>query len=200
MKQKFRTDFERTASTPVMDLLLALATIAVIVFSIRGCMVVINRSVSTYTTLPTEITRTPTQTRKPILPMIEIPSTYLTEPPCRTRDIELLSRMVWGEARGLSPGEQRLTVWTVFQRVDYPYKWGDTIEAVITQPWQFIGYNPNHPICPDIYMLVYEELNKWLSGEEPPTLYPFAPSIPYFFFDSDPSSSLVPHNFFRGEW
>jgi len=122
------------------------------------------------------------------------------EPAYNESDVELISRTVWGEARGLSPAEQRLVVWTIFQRVDYPYKWGDTIAAVITQPWQFVGYSPHHPICPGIVELVREELTKWLRGEYPPLLYPFALTVPYFFFDSDPHSSPVPHNFFREEY
>ena len=122
------------------------------------------------------------------------------EPAFTNREIEMLAQTVWGEARGLSPDEQRLVAWTVFQRVDATHKWGDNLEDVITQPVQFVGYSENHPVCPVIYALVYEELIKWYNGYDPPTLYPFATSVPYFFFDSDPSTSPVPHNWFREDY
>jgi hypothetical protein len=107
------------------------------------------------------------------------------------REIEMLARLVFGEASVCSPDEQRLIVWTVFQRVDddtHP----DTIEEVITQPSQFKGYDAEHPIDEDIKALCITEITAWLDGAEPPTLAPYAISAPYYFFEGDGS-----HNWFR---
>lgn len=114
--------------------------------------------------------------------------------PFTESDIEMLAKTVWGEARGCSPDEWRLVVWTVLQRVD-AIKYGDTIEAVITAPRQFVGYRPGHPIDPYIYELVTAELMKWVQGEEPPTHEIFAPTLPYFYFDGDGTN-----NWFREAW
>ena len=131
-----------------------------------------------------------------VITMVAEPSRVgLPEPQYTEREVAMLAKTAWGESRGCTPDEQRLVLWTIFQRVDYPYKWGDTIECVITQPDQFHGYSPWHPICPYIYTIVREELEKWQRGEAPPTLYPFAPTLPYFFFCGDGT-----HNWFRAQW
>ena len=109
------------------------------------------------------------------------------------RDISLLAKTVWGEARGCAPEEQRLVVWTALQRVDAGY--GGTIEAVLTAPSQFVGYRERNPVCPEIYALCAEELAKWANGEDPPTMEPYAPTAPYYFFDGDGTN-----NWFREEW
>lgn len=93
-------------------------------------------------------------------------------------DVELLAKTVWGEARGCTAEEQRLVVWTVFQRVDAD-DWGDT----------------NHPIPSSIYDLCAEELIAWQSGAEPPTHERYAPTLPYYFFEGDGL-----HNWFREDW
>lgn len=124
-------------------------------------------------------------------------SAETTETPLTNSDVTLLAKTVWGEARGCAPEEQRLVVWTVLQRVDAggAFAQYDTIEAAITAPGQFAGYNENHPVDPDIYDLCLEALADWQSGAEPPTHEIYAPTAPYYFFDGDGR-----HNWFREEW
>lgn len=112
-------------------------------------------------------------------------------------DVVLLAKMVWGEARGCAPEEQRLVVWTVLQRVDAGgvFAQYDTIEAAVTAPGQFVGYNEQHPVDVDIYNLCLEALSDWQSGAEPPTHETYAPTAPYYFFEGDGR-----HNWFREEW
>jgi hypothetical protein len=117
------------------------------------------------------------------------------EPPYACADVIMLARTVWGEARGCTPDEWRLVVWTVLQRVDRPDKYGDTIEAVVTAPRQFVGYRTSHPVCPDIRDVVITELMAWAQGAEPPTHPRYAPTAPYFYFDGDGRN-----NWFRKEW
>ena len=123
------------------------------------------------------------------------------------RDINLVTQTVWGEARGTTVDEWRLVVWTILQRVDSDCgRWSDDIEGVVTQNRQFHGFNPNFPISyyargVNIRDIVIEELEKWTLGEEPPLLYPFATSLPYFFFTGDyrPGEGIH-HNWFRERW
>ena len=105
-------------------------------------------------------------------------------------DIEILAKMAWGEARGLSDEEIALTVWTVLQRVDNP-RWPDSIAAVVRQPNQFIGYRSNHPVDENIRTIVEEALVAWVDDELAPVLYPFAKTRPYYFF-----SGRNGHNWF----
>ena len=117
------------------------------------------------------------------------------EPPWTGADIEMIAKMVCGEARGCTPDEQRLVVWTVLQRIDRPDEYGDTIKGVITAPRQFIGYHAGNPVDPDIAELVAGELMAWWRGFPPPTLEPYAPNAPYYYFDGDGRN-----NWFREAW
>lgn len=125
------------------------------------------------------------------------PTAETDEETLTSSDVTLLAKMVWGEARGCTPEEQRLVVWTVLQRVDADGAFAqyDTIEAVITAPGQFVGYDENHPVDSDIYNLCLEVLSEWQDGAEPPTHEIYAPTAPYYFFDGDGR-----HNWFREEW
>ena len=102
-------------------------------------------------------------------------------------DIDMLAKLVYREAGACSADEQRLIVWTVFQRVDstnYDFRNMNTIEAVVTAPYQF-AYDETAPITEDIRELCVEELEKWVNGDTPPTLEPYAPTLPYLFFEGD---------------
>lgn len=56
------------------------------------------------------------------------------------QDVEMLAKLIWGEARGVkTTTEKAAVVWCVLNRVDsagFP----NTIEKVVTQPRQFVGY------------------------------------------------------------
>ena len=106
-------------------------------------------------------------------------------------DVEMLAKLVWGEARGCSTTEQAAVIWTVLNRVDSedPY-YPDTIAGVVTQPWQFIGYDPNHPVEQDKVELAVDVLTRWLNGGEGRVL-----PEEYIFFHGDGV-----HNHFRTEY
>lgn len=116
------------------------------------------------------------------------------EPPYSDDEIEMLAKTVYGEAGICSTDEQRLVIWTILQRVDGE-DWDNTIGDVITAKSQFVGYRPDNPIDPDIFALCKDELESWWSGAEPPTLEPYAPTAPYYYFDGDGR-----HNWYREEW
>ena len=113
------------------------------------------------------------------------------------REIEMLAKVVLAEAGACAPDEQRLIVWTVFQRIDsdaHDFRNMNTIEETVTAPYQF-AYRENSPIIEDIYQLCLEEAEKWNNGEDPPTVDPYAPATPYYFYNGDGL-----HNWFRAEW
>ena len=112
-------------------------------------------------------------------------------------DVDMLAKLVYREAGACSADEQRLIVWTVCQRIDstdYDFRNMNTIEAVVTAPYQFV-YDETAPITEDIRELCVEELEKWVNGDTPPTLEPYAPTLPYLFFEGDGY-----HGWFRAEW
>jgi hypothetical protein len=74
-------------------------------------------------------------------------------------------------------------------------EWGDTIEAVVTAKWQFIGYEAEHPVTASIQAVVIAELEAWAQGAEPPTHELYAPNAPYYFF-----YGAGINNWFRDVW
>lgn len=112
-------------------------------------------------------------------------------------EIIMLAQVVWLEAGACEPSEQRLIVWTVFQRIDssdHDFKDMNTIAETVTADGQF-AYDPDAPVYKDILNLCREEAAKWADGQPPPTHEIYAPTSPYFFYSGDGS-----HNWFRAEW
>jgi len=108
-------------------------------------------------------------------------------------EIEMMAKVVWAEARGCPPEEQRLVIWTVLQRVDAG-GFGETIADVIRAPKQF-AYRENAPIDEEISRRCATEIAAWRAGSAPPTHEIYAPTLPYLFFEGDGQ-----HNWFRAEW
>lgn len=74
------------------------------------------------------------------------------------KDIELIAKTVYGEARGCSIAEQSAVIWCILNRVDAGY---GTIEEVITAPYQFTGYKEEHPVQGDFVELAIDVLLRW---------------------------------------
>lgn len=89
-----------------------------------------------------------------------------TEPEIPTpdqKDVEMLAKLIWGEARGVqSKTEQAAVVWCVLNRVDSTgYACGGDIEWVITFPGQFQGYDEDHPATSENIDLAIDILMRW---------------------------------------
>ena len=107
-------------------------------------------------------------------------------------EITLAAQTVWGEARGCSRDEQKLVVWCICSRADAR---NQSVEEVITAPYQFAGYDPDHPVESEIVEVVEEVLQAWARGEEALVLPPYATTSNYQFFGGDGE-----HNWFREEY
>lgn len=108
------------------------------------------------------------------------------------RDVELLAKTVWGEARGCSRDEQKLVVWCICNRADAR---GQSLEEVVTAKRQFHGYDEDNPVSDSIVALVEEVLQAWERGEAALVLAPYATTSDYQYFRGDGT-----HNWFREEW
>lgn len=82
--------------------------------------------------------------------------------PAPESDVEILAKLVWGEARGCSKTEQAAVVWCVLNRVDsdLPY-FPDTIREVVLQENAFAGYSPENPVTDELVALVQDVLCRW---------------------------------------
>ena len=78
-----------------------------------------------------------------------------------------IAKTVWGEARGCSLEGQRNVVWTILARYD-DGRFGNTILEVVQRPNQFLVYRESNPVDQEIYSLVEDVLQQWLSGNPGP--------------------------------
>lgn len=88
-------------------------------------------------------------------PEQEKPSLQIT---LNQKDIELIAKTVYGEARGCSVVEQSAVIWCILNRVDAG--WG-SIEEVITAKYQFTGYKEDNPVKEEFVELVTDVLLRW---------------------------------------
>lgn len=101
------------------------------------------------------------------LDQIESPSPSLS--PWSEEEITVLSKMVWGEARGIpSDTEKAACVWCALNRVDYGY---GNIVMVVTSPYQFAGYDVDNPIDDEIKALCEDVLTRWYAEKSGETTY-----------------------------
>jgi len=105
--------------------------------------------------------------------------------------VVVISRMVWGEARGVSRNEQKLVVWTVINRLEHGF-YGGSLIGIVRSPGQFHGYSSRFPVTDEIREMVVEVLDAWDRGEAAKVYPPFARTSNYLFFHGDGR-----HNWFR---
>ena len=113
-------------------------------------------------------------------------------------DINILTNVVYGEARGLNNLERSAVVWCILNRVDSD-KFPNTIYEVITAPNQFEGYSSTRKAsgevwesCRELVIDVLTRYNKEKDGWEN-----VGRTLPedYYYFWGDGK-----HNHFRKTW
>ena len=112
------------------------------------------------------------------------------EPEPYTSDEILLAKLIWGEARGCTTTEQAAVVWCVLNRVDgdgHP----DTIEEVVLQEDQFVGYREDNPVEDEFLELARDVLTRWQTEEQVGRVLPKE----YLYFTGDGK-----HNHFKKTW
>lgn len=110
-------------------------------------------------------------------------------------EVEMLARLIWGEARGVaSDMEKAAVVWCVLNRVDAD-GWPDTVAEVVTQPFQFVGYSPDYPATEELKEIATDVLTRWerekQEGGDAGRVLP----AEYVFFTGDGE-----RNYFRTEY
>ena len=83
---------------------------------------------------------------------------YITGVIVTDKEIDMLAKTVWGEARGCNRLEQSAVVWCILNRVDAGR---GTIAEVITAPGQFHGYSKNFPVTDSIRELCEDVVARW---------------------------------------
>lgn len=64
-------------------------------------------------------------------------------------DVEAIAQTLYGECRGAeTEAEKEAVAWVILNRVDAGY--ADTVLGVVSAPGQFAGYDPAHPLWPEL--------------------------------------------------
>ena len=105
----------------------------------------------------------------------------------KRNEAEMIAQMLYG-VKDNSNADLRTLVWCVFNRVDNA-RFPSTIEGVITQEGQWMGYGANNPILEDLYQIAVEEMDVWRNGAHRPV------SSDYVYMSWSPSSITLRDNF-----
>jgi hypothetical protein len=153
--------------------LLVGAAAAVTILSMLSCINAEPNEAEAFQTEPAaeaarEVVKAPKMETTPAIPEPE-PETEPaeTEPAAPELDpyaVELIGRTIWGEAMGVpSKAERAAVAWCILNRVD---AWGQSIEKVVTTPYQFQGYRPDGR-CPQEHLdLAADVLTRWMAEKE----------------------------------
>lgn len=107
----------------------------------------------------------------------------VTPQPWTDEEVIVLAKMLWGEARGVSSdAEKAACVWCVLNRVDHGY--GD-ITAVVTAPYQFVGYQEGNPVDDELITLCIDVLSRWYAEKDGQTEVGRVLPSKYLFFSGD---------------
>jgi hypothetical protein len=91
-------------------------------------------------------------------------------------EVELVAKVLRGECYDDEPDDKREVARVICNRVSAS-GFGDSIEAVITAPMQFVGYRPENEPSENDYAIAREVLGEWYAGGREPL-------SEYLFFSS----------------
>ncbi len=110
----------------------------------------------------------------------------------RTQQAQALARMLYG-IRDNSEQDLRTACWCVFNRVDsegYP----NTIEEVVSQPQQWVGYSADSPVLAELYRIAVQELDAWQNGTTRPV------GTEYVYMAWSPSRVVLRDTWAESSW
>lgn len=112
------------------------------------------------------------------------PPAVTPEPLYTERDVEMLAKTIWAEARGVpSDAEKAAVAWCALNRLDAG-TYGETLAEVLTTPWQF-AYYESSPVTPELEALARDVLERWQAEQR--SAEGVGRTLPedYFFFEGD---------------
>jgi len=99
-----------------------------------------------------------------IIPYIELPEPIIEQEVTyspNSAEVEIIAKMLWGEARGIGSDMQiAACAWVAVNRVEAG-GYSQTIEDVITAEDQFVGYSADNPITGYLKWLAADVLTRW---------------------------------------
>jgi hypothetical protein len=112
------------------------------------------------------------------------PPAVTPEPLYTERDVEMLAKTIWAEARGVpSDAEKAAVAWCALNRLDAG-TYGETLAEVLTTPWQF-AYYESSPVTPELEALARDVLERWQAEQRGAEGVGRTLPEDYFFFEGD---------------
>lgn len=176
--------------TTILTLLASLTVLPILVYF--ALLLQVDAKVDTLTDAILEMKQTKTETTEPVLERVtapqESPAEEETEPApvepvVNAYEAELIGRTIWGEAGGIESAAERAAVaWCILNRMD---ALGQTVEQVVTAPYQFHGYR-DWGECPQEHIdLAADVLARWTKEKEGVTEVGRVLPAEYLFFIGD---------------
>lgn len=118
-------------------------------------------------------------------PVSSVASPAVTPEPLYTeRDVEMMAKTIWAEARGVpSDAEKAAVAWCALNRLDAG-TYGETLAEVLTTPWQF-AYYESSPVTPELEALARDVLERWQAEQRGAEGVGRTLPEDYFFFEGD---------------
>lgn len=108
-------------------------------------------------------------------------------------EIEMLSKVIYREARGLDATHRAAVVWCILNRVDHE-GYGDTIQSVLTSPNQFAYYS-NTPVLSEHTEVAKDVVTRWLIEKKGYSNVGRVLPEDYLFFTGDGQFNYFRQNF-----
>lgn len=108
-------------------------------------------------------------------------------------EIEMLSKVIYREARGLDATHRAAVVWCILNRVDHE-GYGDTIQSVLTSPNQFAYYS-NTPVLSEHTEVAKDVVTRWLIEKKGYSNIGRVLPGDYLFFTGDGQFNYFRQNF-----
>lgn len=188
----------RWINTAIVGLLIAL----VILLLLNGCTNAIKAADEIIpTTAPKQeiLDSKPTYSNKPSTSTT--PETIPLTPEIKEwepnqEDVDAIAKTLWGECRGVPyTSHKAAVVWCILNRVDEGGYFGSSIIEVVSKPNQFVGYNANYPVDPELEEIARDVLKRWHAEKEGETDVGRVLPSGYCYFVGDGEL-----NYFTNEW
>lgn len=192
-----RPTYKRTLFSILTRTMIAgLALVTALLILLCACSTSRTSSAETMQTRPTTNVTTNTSTPITTCPVVSTPEATKPEWQPDQADVEAIAKTLWGECRGVPyTSHKAAVVWCILNRVDKGGYFGSSIIEVVSKPNQFVGYDPDYPVDPELEEIARDVLKRWHAEKEGETKVGRVLPSGYCYFVGDGEL-----NYFTNEW
>lgn len=192
-----RPTYKRTLfSILTRTVITGLALVTALLILLCACGTSKTSSEDTMPNKPTTEVTTNTSIPTITYPVVSTPEATKPEWQPDQADVEAIAKTLWGECRGVPyTSHKAAVVWCILNRVDEGGYFGSSIIEVVSKPNQFVGYDPDYPVDPELEEIARDVLKRWHAEKEGETNVGRVLPSGYCYFVGDGEL-----NYFTNEW